>query len=118
MEASKILAPEYAGTLKKVSKRRKIEIKHLSEAMCRQIASYYRLALQRNRRNIDSIIKAVEAIPYHLGVNHSYAEEYHPFCPFEQHSWCQYQSAKYINKPLPQHPNYPSEEAVNIIIDV
>ena len=126
-EASKILAPEYAGTLKKVSKSREswksssspsIEIKHLSEAMCGQIASYYRLAIQRNRGDIDAIIKAVKAIPYHLGANNTNAEEYHRFCPFEQHSWCQYQSAKYNNKPLPHHPNYLSEEAVNIILDL
>ena len=95
-----------------------IEIKHLSEAMCGQIASYYRLAIQRNKGDIDAIIKAVKAIPYHLGANNTNAEEYHPFCPFEQHSWCQYRSAKYNNKPLPHHPNYLSDDAVNIILDL
>ena len=51
-DASKLLSQEYAGSLRKVSKSREIwkssgnsvEIKHLSEAMCGQIASYYRLA--------------------------------------------------------------------------
>ena len=126
-EASKLLAPRYAGTLKKVSKSREswksksrtsVEIKHLSEAMCGQIASYYRLAIQRNKGDINAIIKAIKAIPYHLGANDTNAEEYHRFCPFEQNSWCQYQSAKYDKKPLPHHPNYLSEEAVNIILDL
>ena len=125
-QASKMLAPEYAGTLRKVSKTREswkssstsVEIKHLSEAMCGQVASYYRLAVQRNKGNTDAIIKAVMAIPYHLGANDDNAEEYHRFCPFEQESWCQYQSAKYVKKPPPHHPNYLSEEAVNIILDI
>ena len=60
-EASKIPEPEYAGTLKKVSKCRESEksssspsiaIKHLSEAMCGQISSYYRLAIQRKKGDI------------------------------------------------------------------
>ena len=125
-EAAKILGPEYAGTLRKVSKAREswkssstsVEIKHLSEAMCGQVASYYRLAVQLNKGNTDAIIKAVMAIPYHLGANDDNAEEYHRFCPFEQDSWCQYQSAKYYRKPLPHHPNYLSEEAVKIILDI
>ena len=126
-EASKLLAPRYAGTLKKVSKSREswksksrtsVEIKHLSEAMCGQIASYYRLAIQRNKGDINAIIKAIKAIPYHLGANDTNAEEYHRFCPFGQNSWCQYQSAKYDKNLLPHHPNYLSEEAVNIILDL
>ena len=125
-DASKLLSQEYAGTLRKVSKSREswkssgtsVEIKHLSEAMCGQIASYYRLAVQRNKGDIDSIIKAVRAIPYHLGANDNNAEEYHQFCPFEERSWCQYQSAKYGKKPPPHHPNYLSEEAVNIVLEL
>ena len=125
-EATKILTPEYAGTLRKVSKSREswkssdtsVEIKHLSEAMCGQVASYYRLAVQRNKGDTDAIIKAVKAIPYHLGANDNNASEYHRFCPFEEDSWCQYQSVKYNKKPLPNHPNYLSEEAVNIILDL
>ena len=124
-QASKMLAPEYAGTLRKVSKTREswkssstsVEIKHLSEAMYGQVASYYRLAVQRNKGNNDGSIKSVMAIPYHLGANDN-AEEYHRFCPFEKDSWCQYQSAKYDMKNPPHHPNYLSEEAVNIILDI
>ena len=86
--------------------------------MCGQIASYYRLAIQRNKGDINAIIKAIKAIPYHLGANDTNAEDYHRFCPFEQNSWCQCQSAKYDKKPLPHHPNYLSEEAVNIILDL
>ena len=101
-EATKILTPEYAGSLRKVSQSREswkssdtsVEIKHLSEAMCGQVASYYRLAVQRNKGDTDVIIKAVKAIPYHLGANDNNASEYHRFCPFEEDSWCQYQSAK------------------------
>ena len=97
-DASKLLSQEYAGSLRKVSKSWEswkcsgtfVEIKHLSEAMCGQIASYYRLAVQRNKGDIDAIIKAVRAIPYHLGANDNNAEEYHRFCPCEQRSWCQY----------------------------
>ena len=125
-EASKILAAEYAGTLRKVSKTREIwessstsvEIKNLSEAMCGQIASYYRLAVQRNKGDTQAIIKAVKAIPYHLGANDDNSEEYHRFCPFEKDSWCLYQSAKYNKKPSPHHPNYLSEGAVKIILDL
>ena len=123
-QASKMLSPENAGTLRKVSMTREswkssstsVEIKHLSKAMCGQVTSYYRLAVQRNKGNTDAIIKAVMAIPYHFGANDDNAEEYHRFCPFEQESWCQYQYAKYAKKP-PHDPNYLSEEAVNIIID-
>ena len=125
-EASKRLAPEYVGTLRKVSRTREswkssstsVEIKHLSEAMCGQVASYYRLAVLRNKGNTDAIIQAVMAIPYHLGANKDNAEDHHRFCPFEQDSWCQYQSAKYDKKPPPHHPNYLSEDAVNIILDI
>ena len=86
--------------------------------MCVQIASYYRLAVQRNKGNTDAIIKAVKAIPYHLGANDENAEEYDRFCPFEEYSWYQYQSAKYVKKPPPHHPNYLSEEAVNIVLEL
>ena len=79
-----------------------VEIKHFSEAICVQIASYYRLAVQRNKGDINAIIKAVEAIPYYLGVNDNNAEEYHRFCPFEEHRLCQYQSAKYNKRPSPK----------------
>ena len=125
-EASKILRPKYAGTLRKVSKPREgwksssasVEIKYLSEAMCGQITSYFRLAVQRNKGDIDAIIKAIKAIPYHLGANDDNSEEYHRFCPFEEDSWCMYQSAIYNNKPPPHHPNYLSEVAVNMILDL
>ena len=89
-EASKILAPENAVTLKNISKRREcwksssdpsIEIKHLSEAMCGQIASYYRLAIQRNKGDIEAIIKAAKAIPYHLGANNTNARGILPILP-------------------------------------
>ena len=125
-EAGKILAPEYAGTLRKSSKTREswkssansVEIKYLSESICGQIASYYRLAVQRNRGDTDAIIQAVMAIPYHLGANDDNSKDYHRFCPFATDSWCQYQSAKYNKQPLPHHPNYLSEEAVNIILEL
>ena len=126
-EATKILAPEYDGSLKKVSKGREsckstagtsVEIKHLSDAMCGQIASYYRIAVQRNKGDVDAIIKAIKAIPYHLGANDNNASEYHRFCPYEKHSWCQYQSAKFDKRPPPHHPSYLSQDAVNIILEI
>ena len=92
-DALRKLAPDYAGTLKRSSKSREswkgsaghsVEIKHLSEAMCGQIASYYRLAIQRNKGDIEAIIQAINAIPYHLGANDTNAEEYHQFYPFEK----------------------------------
>ena len=126
-EATKILAPEYAGSLKKVSKGRKswkstagtsVEIKHLSDAMCGQIVSYYRLAVQRNKGDVDAIITAIKAIPYHLGANDNNASVFHRFCPNEKQSWCQYQSAKFDKRPPPHHPNYLSQDAVNIILEI
>ena len=61
---------------------------------------------------------AVKTIPYHLGANDTNADEYHRYCPNEHNSWCQYQNAKYDNQPLPHHPNYLSEEAVNIVLEL
>ena len=126
-QASKELESEYRGTLKRKSTARSdwvesssgaVEIGHLSDAMCAQVASYYRVAVQRNRGDIQSIIQAVTAIPLHLGANDNNADENHRFCPFTKDSWCQYQAAKFANKPLPHHPNYLSEAAVKIIFDV
>ena len=125
-EAAKLLSKDYQGILRRVSKSREswkssetsVEIKHLSEAMCGQITSYYRLAVQRNKGDTGAIIKAVKAIPYHLGANDTNAVEYHRYCPFEQHSWCQYQSALFDKKPPPHHPNYLSEEDVNIVLEL
>ncbi|KAI6654474.1 hypothetical protein LOD99_870 [Oopsacas minuta] len=60
-EASKQLEAGYRGTLKRQSTPREswthstsesLEIKHLSDAMCGQIASYYRLAVQRNKGDV------------------------------------------------------------------
>ena len=34
-----------------------------------QIAFYYRLAVQRNKNDIPSIIRAINAFPLHLGAN-------------------------------------------------
>ena len=61
-----------------------VEIKHLSEAMCGHVETYCRLAVQQNKGNTEAIIKAVMAIPYHLGANDDNAEEHLGFCPFEQ----------------------------------
>ena len=77
-----------------------------SDAMCGQIASYYRLAVQRNKGNIHSIIQAVNAIPFHLGANDNNVEEYHRYCPLTKDSWCQYQAAVFDDKAPPHHPNY------------
>ena len=73
---------------------------------------------QRNKGDIVAIIKAVRAIPYHLGANDNNAEEYHQFCPCDQRSWCQYNAAKYDKKHQPHHPNYLFEEVVNIVLEL
>ncbi|WP_411023781.1 hypothetical protein, partial [Salmonella sp. s51228] len=66
------------------------EVTTLSNGMCAQIASYYRRAVQSNKGNIDAIIRAINAIPYHLGANNENAAEYHRFCPDNCKSWCAY----------------------------
>ena len=83
--------------------------------MCAQIASYYRLAVQQNTNDIPSIIRAINAIPLHLGANDENAATNHRYCPRCQDSWCLYQAAIFNNRTPPNHPNYLSQTAVGLI---
>ena len=80
--------------------------------MCVQIASYYRLAVQRNKNDITSITRAINAIHLHLGANDENAATNHRYCPYSQDSWCHYQTAIFNNCTPPYHPKYLSQTAV------
>ena len=118
----KELDPEFRGTLQRTSKGRGTwkcrpaeEIRHLSLAMCAQVASYYRLAVQRNAGDIPAIIRAIKAIPLHLSATDENAEVNHRFCPSSSETWCSYQLAKFHSEGPPSHPNYLGEEATSLI---
>ena len=125
-EIAKLVGPEYRGKLTTKSGPRNSwsssqsseEIKHLSPALCGQIAFYYRLAIQRSEGDVDRILQAINAIPLHLAANDDNAEEYHRFCPYSSVSWCKYQLAKFHKKDIPHHPNYLSLAALNQIQSV
>ena len=124
-QIKKVLDPKYRGQLQRSSKSRDAwksgpsqEIKHLSLSMCGQIASYYRLAVQRNSGDIPSILNGIKAIVLHLSANDENAEMHHQFCPFTSNSWCRFQSAKFNGEPVPSHPNYLGEEATKLILDL
>ena len=75
--------------------------------MCAHIASYYPLAVQRNKNDIPSIIRAINTIPLHLGADDDNAATNHRYCPYSQDSWCHYQVAIFNNsRTPPDHPNY------------
>ena len=69
--------------------------------MCGQVASYYRLAVTRNRGNVPAIIEAINAIPLHLSANDDNAEENHNIYPMFADTWCRYNAAKYTKEPIP-----------------
>ena len=124
-KANKTIGKKYLGTLKADSKvrecwkgestKKSVAIQHLSVAMCAQIASYYRLAVQRNTNDIPSIIRSINAIPLHLGANDENAATNHRYCPHSQDSWCHYQAAIFNNHTPPHHPNYLCQTAVELI---
>ena len=124
-EVNKKIGKKYVGTLKADSKvregwkgestKKSVAIHHLSVAMCAQIASYYRLAVQRNKNDIPSIIRAINAIPLHLGANDDNAATNHRYCPYSKDSWCHYQAAIFNSRTPPNHPNYLSQTAVDLI---
>ena len=94
----KQLDHEFKGTLQRTSKARQAwksrpaeEIRHLTLAMCAQVASYYRLAVQRNSGDIPAIVLAIKAIPLHLSATDENAEDNHRFCPSSSDTWCRYQ---------------------------
>ena len=76
--------------------------------------SYYRLAVQRNKNDIPSIIRAINAIPLHLVANDENGAINHRYCPHRQDSWCHYQVAIFNNCTPPHHPIYLSQTAVEI----
>ena len=59
-----------------------------------------------NQGDIESILRAISAIPLHLAANDFNAETNHRFCPSTEGTWCQHQLFKLQGKPLPHHPNY------------
>ena len=93
-------------------------IKHLSLALCGQIASYYRLAVQRHSGIVPAIIEAIKAIPLHLSANDLNAENNHRFCPYSASSWRIYQAAKYTNGTIPSHLHYLGDEATALIFEL
>ena len=123
-EHNKTIVKKYVGTLKADSKTREgrkgesnrsVAIHHLSVAMCAQIASYYRLAVQRNTNDIPSIIRAINAISIHLGSNDENVATNHRYCPQSQNSWCHNQVAIFNDYTPPHHPNYQFQTAVDFI---
>ena len=83
--------------------------------MCAQIASYYRLAVQRNTNDIPSIIRAINAIRLHLGANDENAATNHLYCPHSQDSWYHFQTSIFNNRTPTHQPNYLSQTAVDLI---
>ena len=119
----KQLEPEFKGTLQRSSKGREAwetksaeKIRHLSLAMCGQIASYYRLAVQRNAGDVPAINRAIKAIPLHLSATDENAD--HRFCPSSSETWCRYQLANFNSECPPSHPNFLGEEATSLILEV
>ena len=74
--------------------------------MFAQIASFYCLAVQRNRNDIATTIRAMIAIPLHLCANDENATTNHRYCTLTQDSWCHYEAAIFDNRTPPQHLNY------------
>lgn len=118
-QIKRVLNPKYKGTLVRDSNLRESwgqsskEIRTLSEPLCGQIALYYRRAVQKNSGNVQQIIRAIHAIPYHLGANDSNAAENHRFFPDNSESWCRYNAAIYSSREPISHPNFISEKCVN-----
>ena len=124
-EVRKKVDPLFKGMIQRSSKGRESwdskpaeEIRHLSLALCGQIASYYRLAVQRNTGDIPSILAAIKAIPLHLSATDENAEVNHQFCPCTSDSWCRYQQAAFKSESPPSHPNYLGPEATTLIQDL
>ena len=124
-EVSKKVDPLFKGMIQRSSKARDSwdsnpaqEIRHLSLALCGQIASYYRLAVQRNAGDLPSIQAAIKAIPLHLSATNENAEMNHRFCPYSSDSWCRYQHAIFNSDNLPSHPNYLGADATSLIQDL
>ena len=121
-DITKKLAPQFRGKIQRTSLLRDTwdstkgkELRTLSLAYCGQIASYYRLAVQRHPGDVPAIINAINAIPLHLSATDENAGLNHRLCPYSAESWCRYQAAKYTNLPLPSHPNHLGKEATNLI---
>ena len=124
-EVRKKVDPLFKGMIQRSSKGRESwdskpaeEIRHLSLALCGQIASYYRLAVQRNTRDIPSILAAIKAIPLHLSATDENAEVNDQFCPCTSDSWSRYQQAAFKSESPPSHPNYLGPEATTLIQDL
>ena len=121
-EVSRKVDPLFKGTIQRSSKGREFwdkksaeEIRHLGLAVCGQIASYYRLAVQRNAGNVASIIAAIKAIPLHLSATDENAEVNHQYCPYTADSWCSYQQPTFFS---PSHLNYLGAESTTLILDL
>ena len=123
-EALKQVSPAFRGTLQKDSRKRGTwegptkAIRTVNDTVAGQVASYYRIAIHRNRGNIREIIRAIDAIPLHLSANDGNAKDNHRFCPITSNTWCRYQEAIFNRRTPPHHPNYLSEGACKIITDV
>ena len=110
-EVSKKLDPLFKGKIQRSSKGRESwgskpaeEIRHLTLALCGQIASYYRLAVHRNAGDVPSILAAIKAIPLHLSATDENAQLNHQYCPYASDSWCRYQNAMFNSESPPSHP--------------
>ena len=87
----------------------------ISDSIAAQIASYLKLAVQRNIGNISAIIQAINAIHLHLSGNDHKADSHHRLCHQGPNSLCRYQAAISNGTPIPRHPNYLTTEAAQLV---
>ena len=71
--------------------------------------------MQRNNNDIHSIIRAINAIPLHLGANNGNVATNHRCCAHSQDSWCHFQAAIFNNNTPPRDFNYLFQTAVDLI---
>ena len=110
--------PSKGASAKSRKNKAPIELKYLSDEMCSRITSFYQLTVKQNAGDIAAILKSIDAIPLHLGANEANAEQNHALCPLGENSWCRYQRARAIGELPPRHPNYLSEQAVELVREI
>ena len=71
--------------------------------------------MQRNKYDIPSIIRTINAIPPHPGANDENAATNHRYYPNSCDKWCHYQAAIFNNHTPPNHPYYLSQTAFDSI---
>lgn len=99
----------------KKSTNEPVSIKFLTDGICARITSFYQLAVKQNIGDCDAIYKSIEAIPLHLAANIENAEHNHSKCPIGNTSWYRYNRAIAEGVEPPSHPNYLSQECVELV---